>query len=223
MGMIGGGAFHIIRGFKNAPEGSRLVGSLNAASARGPILGGQFAVWGGVFACCDCTLTALRQKEDPWNSVISGATTGGILAARAGPRAMTQAAVFGGVILALIEGLGIAINNFMTPDTAMDMGGMQGGAPDPTLPPSMGVGGMLGSLSTAPPAPEESSSHDSSNSDGGLDPFAVLAGGRSPSTSGSSFDPSFGVDTQFSTESAEENQSSTGGGGGGWFSSFGSK
>merc|ERR1719253_1007669 len=84
-----------------------MAGSLSAVQARSPVLGGQFAVWGGLFACCDCTLTAVRQKEDPWNSIVSGAATGGILAARAGPKAVASAAVVGGTLLALIEGFGI--------------------------------------------------------------------------------------------------------------------
>lgn len=104
MGAIGGGMWHMIKGARMAPTGARFAGSLSAIQARSPVLGGQFAVWGGLFACCDCTLTAIRQKEDPWNSIVSGAATGGVLAARAGPRAMASAAVVGGVLLALIEG-----------------------------------------------------------------------------------------------------------------------
>jgi mitochondrial import inner membrane translocase subunit TIM17 len=107
MGAIGGGLWHTIRGARLAPSGARLAGSVSAVQARAPVLGGQFAVWGGIFACCDCSLTAIRQKEDPWNSIVSGAATGGVLAARAGPRAMASAAVVGGVLLALIEGMGI--------------------------------------------------------------------------------------------------------------------
>lgn len=107
MGAIGGGLWHTIKGARLAPAGARLQGSLSAVTARAPVLGGQFAVWGGLFACCDCTLTAVRQKEDPWNSIISGAATGGLLAARAGPQAMASAAAVGGVLLALIEGMGI--------------------------------------------------------------------------------------------------------------------
>lgn len=107
MGAIGGGLWHSIKGARMAPAGARWAGSLSAVQARSPVLGGQFAVWGGLFACCDCTLTAIRQKEDPWNSIVSGAATGGILAVRAGPRAMASAAAVGGVLLALIEGMGI--------------------------------------------------------------------------------------------------------------------
>lgn len=71
------------------------------------VLLGNFAVWGGMFSTFDCSLAYLRQKEDPWNSILSGAMTGGALAIRGGPKvAMTSAGV-GGVFLALIEGLGI--------------------------------------------------------------------------------------------------------------------
>lgn len=60
-----------------------------------------------MFSTIDCTLVHFRQKEDPWNSIISGAATGGILAARNGVAAMTGSAIIGGVLLALIEGVGI--------------------------------------------------------------------------------------------------------------------
>jgi import inner membrane translocase subunit TIM17 len=118
-----------------------MAGSVSAVSARAPVLGGQFAVWGGLFACCDCTLTSIRQKEDPWNSIISGATTGGILAARAGPRAMASAAVVGGVLLALIEGMGIMFSRMvaMPPPTAEDYErAMQQQRNDVTAPPTLG-------------------------------------------------------------------------------------
>lgn len=138
MGCIGGGIWHSVKGARLAPAGARMAGSLSAVMARSPVLGGQFAVWGGLFACCDCTLTALRQKEDPWNSIISGAATGGILAARAGPRAAASAAAVGGVLLALIEGMGIMISRALAPapPTAEDYErAMQ---QDVTAPPTMG-------------------------------------------------------------------------------------
>lgn len=101
-------------------------GSLAAIKQRSPIIAGNFAVWGGMFSTIDCTLVHLRKKEDPWNSIISGAATGGILAARNGKHnklpfwsptkvsrsligvpAMAGSAIVGGVLLALIEGVGI--------------------------------------------------------------------------------------------------------------------
>lgn len=84
-----------------------MLGSLTAIKSRSPIIAGNFAVWGGMFSTIDCTLVHFRKKEDPWNSIISGAATGGILAARNGVPAMIGSAVIGGVLLALIEGVGI--------------------------------------------------------------------------------------------------------------------
>ncbi len=223
MGAIGGSGFHIIRGAWNAPKNSRIMGATNAMTARGPVLGGQFAVWGGIFACCDCTLTAIRQKEDPWNSIVSGAATGGILAARAGPKAAAQAAAVGGVLLALIEGMGIMMTKMFTPamPTPEEMAAM--GAQDPLAPPTTGGIG-LSSMATAPPPSEPSTSAGSSESEPsstGLDPFAILAGGgggnSSSSSGGDNFD-SFGSETTFSSGSSNvvENDKK------GWWS-FGSK
>lgn len=213
MGSIGGSAFHVIKGSWNSTKGARLTGAMNAVSSRAPILGGQFAVWGGIFACCDCSLTAIRQKEDPWNSIVSGAATGGILAARAGPKAMTQAAVVGGVLLAMIEGMGIMFTKMMSPQlpSPEEMAAM--GAVDPTAPPTLGGTPMM-PTSTAPPLEPEPSS--GSSNEGGLNPFEIFAqGGKSSSSGGGgeSFEPSFGTETKFSTESSPsqpENESSKG-------------
>ncbi|CAH8550702.1 unnamed protein product [Heterobilharzia americana] len=79
---------------------------------RAPLVGGAFAIWGGMFTAVDCTLVFARQKEDPWNSITSGAITGAVLAIRHGPAAMVGQAVVGGIILAIIEGLGIMMNRF---------------------------------------------------------------------------------------------------------------
>ena len=207
MGAIGGSIFHTIRGSYNAPSGARIGGALNAVTARGPVLGGQFAVWGGVFACCDCTLTSIRQKEDPWNSIISGATTGGILAARAGPKAVVQAAAVGGFLLALIEGMGIMLNKMMSsqPEDIYMPGGMQ----DVTAPPTVG-GFSLSNLGPAsPPEKSEDAQISSGGRSAGFDPFAVLAGGGSSSTPSSSGDfDTYGSDTTFSSGSSPSNDNS---------------
>lgn len=109
MGLIGGGIFQAVKGFRNAPSGvrRRVAGSFASVVHRSPIIAGNFAVWGGTFSLVDCTLVHYRKKEDPWNSIISAAVTGGVLAARGGVPAMAGSAVIGGVLLALIEGVGI--------------------------------------------------------------------------------------------------------------------
>jgi len=117
MGAIGGGLWHSIKGARNSPRGERLLGSMTAVKARVPVIGGNFAVWGGLFSTFDCSLVAVRKKEDPWNSIISGTLTGGVLAARGGWRAASRSAAVGGVLLAMIEGLQIALTKMMAEPT----------------------------------------------------------------------------------------------------------
>lgn len=50
----------------------------------------------------DCTMIALRKKEDWINQVTAGFLTGGLLAFRAGVRVAFKNAVFGGMILGSI-------------------------------------------------------------------------------------------------------------------------
>ncbi|XP_028758141.1 mitochondrial import inner membrane translocase subunit TIM17-2-like [Neltuma alba] len=119
MGAVGGSAFHFLKGLYNSPKGSRLVGGSQAVRLNAPRVGGSFAVWGGLFSTFDCTMVYLRQKEDPWNSIIAGAATGGFLSMRQGLGASARSAAFGGVLLAMIEGAGIMLNKFLSAQQQM--------------------------------------------------------------------------------------------------------
>lgn len=114
MGAIGGTVFHGIKGFRNAPAGNyrRLTNAFVTFKAKAPVVGGNFAVWGGLFSAIDCSMVYMRKKEDPWNSITSGALTGAILSVRNGTGAIIGSAVIGGVLLALIEGFGILFTRF---------------------------------------------------------------------------------------------------------------
>ncbi|MBA0633035.1 hypothetical protein Godav_001687 [Gossypium davidsonii] len=114
MGAVGGAAFHFLKAANNSPSGSRLIGGTQAVRMNAPRVGGSFAVWGGLFSTFDCTMVYVRQKEDPWNSIIAGAATGGFLSMRQGLGAASRSALFGGVLLALIEGAGIMLNKFLS-------------------------------------------------------------------------------------------------------------
>jgi mitochondrial import inner membrane translocase subunit TIM17 len=136
-GLAGGTIWHLVGGARNAPSGQRIAQAISRTRARVPILGGlctqcffllfflliftdvlpfyctiptgSFAIWGTLFSICDCTFTYVRKKEDPWNAIMSGAATGGILAIRAGVKAAGKSALAGGLILAAIEGLNILL------------------------------------------------------------------------------------------------------------------
>ncbi|CAN6319618.1 unnamed protein product [Urochloa humidicola] len=110
MGAVGGSVYHFIKGAYNSPKGHRLAGGATSARMLSPRLGGSFAVWGGLFSTFDCAFVYARGKEDPWNSIAAGAATGGLLAVRQGLLSCGRSAVFGGALLALIEGAGIMLN-----------------------------------------------------------------------------------------------------------------
>ena len=64
---------------------------VQAIRREAPRIGGSFAVWGGLFSTFDCTLVAVRHKEDPWNSIAAGALTGGFLSLRTGGQRLISA------------------------------------------------------------------------------------------------------------------------------------
>lgn len=136
MGAVGGSAWHFIKGMKNSPKGERLIGGTQAVRLNAPRLGGSFAVWGGLFSTFDCSMVYLRQKEDPWNSIAAGAATGGFLQLRAGARSAARSAIFGGVLLGLIEGAGIMLNRTLA--------SLQQPPPMEEMPPMAGASAGLG-------------------------------------------------------------------------------
>lgn len=110
MGAIGGSIWHSIKGYRSSPRSEKLSGALSAMKARAPVLGGNFGVWGGLFSTFDCSVKAIRKKEDPWNAITAGFMTGGSLAMRNGVKAARNSAIGCAVLLGIFEGVGIAMN-----------------------------------------------------------------------------------------------------------------
>ena len=74
--------------------------------------GVSFAAWGLAFSSCECTMIWSRQREDPLNTIASGAATGAILAARQGKAAMAYSALLGGLFLGVMEGTFVIVNQY---------------------------------------------------------------------------------------------------------------
>ena len=133
MGAVGGGIVHLCKGAYNSPRGYVMQGGIEAIRREAPRIGGSFAVWGGLFSMFDCALVAVRRKEDPWNPIASGALTGGVLQLRYGLPSAARSAAFGGFLLALIEGVSIALTRLTAPPPPvpeeMAMAPIGGGAP----------------------------------------------------------------------------------------------
>jgi len=202
MGAVGGGVWYLVKGLKNSPPGARVKGALEAVRRESPRLGGSFAVWGGLFSTFDCILVGIRKKEDPWNSIAAGALTGGVLAVRRGPNEVLVSGAFGGMILAMIEGLGILITRLSapTPLTIGDQvyslpppGGEQPGQPGPQAaggaPEAMqapqGEVQILDATGGIEDAPSTSNATASSGGGGGWWPF----GGKSEKPSATAGSP----------------------------------
>jgi mitochondrial import inner membrane translocase subunit TIM17 len=96
-----------------------------AIKQRAPVIGGNFAVWASMFSFFDCLCIFYRQKEDPLNSITAGALTGGVLAARGGSGAIIRGSIVGGIILAMIEGIGITLNRLFTESQLLQQQQMQ--------------------------------------------------------------------------------------------------
>jgi hypothetical protein len=82
------------------------------------------------------------------------------LAARAGPRAMASAALVGGVLLALIEGMGIMFTKMTAPPVPTAEDYERAARQDPTAPPTAPGMSMMQSVmgSSRPPSAPSSSS-----------------------------------------------------------------
>jgi import inner membrane translocase subunit TIM17 len=132
--------WHFVKGYRNSPKGARARGGFIAARMRSPILGGNFGVWGGLFSVFDCSLAAMRKTEDAWNAILSGGLTGGLLAARAGPKAIVRNAIGGAIILAVIEGTMIVFTKSIM---KLQQASAGAAAPvdrlDPPVPPGFGT------------------------------------------------------------------------------------
>lgn len=139
MGAVGGGGWNTLKGLRDSPRGEKMLGGASACRREAPKIGGSFAVWGGLFSTFDCALYYARGKEDPWNSIASGALTGGFLSLRRGLGGAARSAAVGGVLLAMIEGIGIMLTRAMAPPPPPGLGPPE---PHPQQPsPSPGGGG----------------------------------------------------------------------------------
>ncbi|KAL9054479.1 MAG: hypothetical protein Q9162_004125 [Coniocarpon cinnabarinum] len=108
------------KGFRNSPHGERRIGMITAVKARAPVLGGNFGVWGGLFSTFDCAVKGIRKKEDPYNAIMAGFLTGGSLAIRGGFKAARNSAIGCGILLAVIEGVGIGFQRMFAGNTKLE-------------------------------------------------------------------------------------------------------
>lgn len=98
-----GAIWYFIKGSYYAVRRERIKGGLMLLRSRAPILGGSFAMWACIFSVSSCIMVYIRQREDPFNSVIAGFSTGFVLAIRGGLKNAMRSAIIGGLFLGIIE------------------------------------------------------------------------------------------------------------------------
>jgi mitochondrial import inner membrane translocase subunit TIM17 len=111
-GCVLGSMWYFAKGAFNSVRRERFRGGITLVRNRAPVLGGSFAMWGGIFATSSCVLGYVRGVEDTKNSIASGFVTGFVLSFRNGFRPAIRNGIFGGVFLAIIEGLMIFMNMY---------------------------------------------------------------------------------------------------------------
>lgn len=114
LGLVGGTIFTVGKGSYTAPAGfrNRFMGAWHNTRLRAPRYGTNFAAWGFCYSSSECMMIHLRGKEDPINSITAGFLSGAMLAARQGRGAMIFSGIFGGIILAVIEGTMLLVNKY---------------------------------------------------------------------------------------------------------------
>ncbi|KAL0476519.1 mitochondrial import inner membrane translocase subunit TIM17 [Acrasis kona] len=122
MGTVLGSGFHFLKGVKNGARGERFRNGMLSMQARGPVLGGVFAVWGGMFSSCECLYTYIFGREDMVGAIASGAVAGGVLAMRGGAAACARSAMIGAIFLGMTEGANILLQRYMASKQQEAMG-----------------------------------------------------------------------------------------------------
>ncbi|GKE67057.1 hypothetical protein Tco_1521218, partial [Tanacetum coccineum] len=112
-------AFHFPKGLYNSPSGARFIGGAQAVCMNTPCVAGRFALWGGLFSTFKCALGYVRQKEDPWNSILAGAAASGLIPMRQGFGPMARAALGGAALIALFHGMVITFDRFVSAQQLM--------------------------------------------------------------------------------------------------------
>nr|DAD42564.1 TPA_asm: hypothetical protein HUJ06_000794 [Nelumbo nucifera] len=84
MGVVGSSFFHIIKDVYNSPKRRASNRRFSIRSHERSPYRWQLHRLGRFLSIFSCTMVYIQQKEDPWNSVITGATTSGFLQMRQG-------------------------------------------------------------------------------------------------------------------------------------------
>ncbi|CAL4931572.1 unnamed protein product [Urochloa decumbens] len=125
IGLTGGSALRFFKGFCASPSGGggRIAGGARAVGAYAPRVAGSFAAFSAVwFAVDSATFLARGNKEDegPWSFMATTAAARGVIHSRRGVRAAARAALGGGALGVLVQGVLIVIDDWALAPPAVE-------------------------------------------------------------------------------------------------------
>lgn len=113
IGAVGGALYHGYKGFRRSPYGERLKGISSTVRLQAPLTAGRFGAWCGLLGIFNCAFVSIYPLGEKWNSILAGGFTSGSLAIRGGYKPFRNQFIFGSIIMAVFEGMGIFMNRHM--------------------------------------------------------------------------------------------------------------
>lgn len=100
-----GSMWYFLKGAYFALPRERIKGGLHLVRGKATGLGGSFASWSFFYSLSYCASAYIRKKNDPFNSIMAGFSTGFILSLRSGIKSAFKSGITGCLILTSIETL----------------------------------------------------------------------------------------------------------------------
>ncbi|CAI9778374.1 unnamed protein product [Fraxinus pennsylvanica] len=80
--IVGGSTFYMLKGMYNSPKGEPFIQGLQPVRVNAPRCTSNCGIFGGLSSVLESSMIHVRQKDDPWTSILSDAGAAGFLKMR---------------------------------------------------------------------------------------------------------------------------------------------
>ena len=107
-----GAVWYFLKGaYIGAPK-SRIKSGITLLRQKATTLGGSFATWSLFYSASYCACSFLRKRQDCYNGIIAGFSTGFILSMRSGLKSAIRSGIAGGFFLSAVEGIAMIAQQY---------------------------------------------------------------------------------------------------------------
>ena len=107
-----GAVWYFLKGAYIGAPRSRIKSGITLLRQKATSLGGSFATWSLFYSASYCACSFLRKREDCYNGIIAGFSTGFILSMRSGLRSAIKSGIAGGFFLSAVEGISMIAQQY---------------------------------------------------------------------------------------------------------------